>query len=429
MTQENHAAASRNGKTKIVFVADNRNRENWGCRATSIALKDIIKEQCEISYTIYGDITGWYAPVHFYRNTLKTRLYSILYRSSGLAKNIFRLFDAADIIRSTVDKSYSLYQKAIKKNRSLQEIDEKIKQADAMVVNGEGTFIFSTPNRYDTIMYLLLIKVAQSYGKRTYCLNAMFSDYPNSPRNLSVINEAKEILGSCTFVTARDPISLRYCKENITDHVKYVPDALFTWNKFGNYQNVLKDYPLTIMGFPEKENKWMDFKEPYLCLSGSSLAARYPQKAYKAYCILAERLNERMRTVVVSTCSGDKFLQNVAEKLNLPYVSVNSNILTGMALLSNARAFVSGRWHPSILASIGGTPCVFMGSNSHKTLAIQKMLNYEKQIEYNAIPSKEEINDILEDTVRVISQGEILRDKIKTVACGLAQKAYEGNKL
>lgn len=429
MIQENHAAALRKENTKVIFVADNRNRENWGCRATSIALKDIIKEQCEIIYTIYGDITGWYNPIKFHKNGFKTKLYTMLYKSSDFIKNIFRLFDAADIIRLTVEKSYLQYQKAIKKNRYLQEIDENIKQADAMVVNGEGTFIFSTPNRYDTIMYLLLLKVAQTYGKRTYCLNAMFSDYPNSSRNYSVINEAKDILGSCTLVTARDPISLRYCKENITNHVKYVPDALFTWNKFESYLNVLKDYPLTIMGFPESENKWLDFKEPYICLSGSSLAARYPKKAYNAYRLLAEKLNKKIRTVVVSTCSGDKFLQDVAEDQNLPYVSVNSNILTGMALLSNAKAFVSGRWHPSILASIGGTPCILMGSNSHKTLAIQKMLNYDKQFEYNAIPSKKEIDAILEDTMHVISQGEILRKKIKTTACELAEHAYEGNKL
>ena len=45
---------------KIVFLADNRVRPNYGCRGTSMALCDMISESNEVIYTIYGYITGYY---------------------------------------------------------------------------------------------------------------------------------------------------------------------------------------------------------------------------------------------------------------------------------------------------------------------------------------------------------------------------------
>ena len=43
---------------KIVYVGDNRHRGNFGCRATSTALSQIISEENEIVGRIYGDYTN-----------------------------------------------------------------------------------------------------------------------------------------------------------------------------------------------------------------------------------------------------------------------------------------------------------------------------------------------------------------------------------
>ena len=154
---------------KILFVADNRTRENWGCRATSIALKDIVKQNHNIIYTIYGDITGSYNPLLMHqKDTLLCKIYSSLYNRLSIVRKISKMLDTANIIRETTEKSLCLYRRAVRNIPIYQEIDKNIREADAVVVNGEGTFIFSTPERYDTIVYLLLLKVAQIYGKKTY---------------------------------------------------------------------------------------------------------------------------------------------------------------------------------------------------------------------------------------------------------------------
>lgn len=92
-------------------------------------------------------------------------------------------------------------------------------------------------------------------------------------------------------------------------------------------------------------------------------------------------------------------------------------------ILANARAFVSGRYHPAILASLGGTPCVFMASNSHKTKSLQELLKYENVVEYPVLPSDEEIMSIVQDTSIVIQGGDETRDKIRNRAKELCDNA------
>lgn len=415
---------------KILFVADNRTRENWGCRATSIALKDIVKQNHNIIYTIYGDITGSYNPLLMHqKDTLLCKIYSSLYNRLSIVRKISKMLDTANIIRETTEKSLCLYRRAVRNIPIYQEIDKNIREADAVVVNGEGTFIFSTPERYDTIVYLLLLKVAQIYGKKTYCLNAMFSDSPTSEQNKIILDETKKILMNCTQVTARDPLSYAYCKKYITQSVEYVPDALFSWNQYLSYLNLIYDYPFSVLPFPEMENSWINYNSPYICLSGSSLAAKNQAEAKKAYKDLALALQKIGKVIIVSTCSGDAFLKDIAVETGMPYLPAHINIFAGLSLLSNAAVFVSGRWHPSILASIGGTPCVFLGSNSHKTMAIQNMLEYHNPKEYAAIPSQSEISSIVEDAVLLLSHGDVLRLKIKNKVKLLAEKAVVGYKI
>ena len=43
---------------KIVYVGDNRNRGNFGCRATSTALSQLIEKDNVIVGTVYGKYTN-----------------------------------------------------------------------------------------------------------------------------------------------------------------------------------------------------------------------------------------------------------------------------------------------------------------------------------------------------------------------------------
>jgi polysaccharide pyruvyl transferase WcaK-like protein len=126
------------------------------------------------------------------------------------------------------------------------------------------------------------------------------------------------------------------------------------------------------------------------------------------------------------TCVGDSFLDDVAKETDTPILPLNMAILTGAIVLANAELMISGRFHPSILASLGGTPCIFLGSNSHKTKSLQAMLDYEKPKEYSAIPNQHDIESILLDAKYILANKKKIREKI----CNTVRlRAAEANEL
>ena len=134
------------------------------------------------------------------------------------------------------------------------------------------------------------------------------------------------------------------------------------------------------------------------------------------YVKLVTALKTKYKVVIVQTCGGEEFLNEVARLTNTKITSNQTNILFGMSVLANAQCYVSGRWHPSILASIGGTPCVMLSSNSHKSAAIYRELKYNETGShvYPNPPSDEDIRLIVEKVDYSIKN--ISRDKIREVA-------------
>ena len=116
---------------------------------------------------------------------------------------------------------------------------------------------------------------------------------------------------------------------------------------------------------------------------------------------------------------------DVAKKTSTPIITVDTPILTAGKILANATVYITGRYHPSILASLGGTPCVFMGSNSHKNYSLQETLGYENPHEYNAIPDDNEIKKILNETRIILSEGKERRIKLQETTKELSEFAKE----
>jgi ADP-heptose:LPS heptosyltransferase len=168
------------------------------------------------------------------------------------------------------------------------------------------------------------------------------------------------------------------------------------------------------------------FDEPYICVTGGSRAAFTPQKAFEGYCELVERLRELDPPVyLVPTCGGDRFLHDVAEETNTPIIPGEVPILMGGAILANARLFVTGRYHPSIMAAAGGTPCVFLGADSHKTRSLQRMLGYDDPHVFSAIPTPDEHDDLLARGRELLDGGQPVRDRIQREAEARAEETAE----
>ena len=203
----------------------------------------------------------------------------------------------------------------------------------------------------------------------------------------------------------------------------YCPDALFSWFDFyaselNKLENLLLNYQYCCVFDGITENI-IDFTKRYILMSGNSYAGKSPGKVERSFTILASRLREMsqlygLQFYLIECCKRDNILRQISKRLKIPFIPVETNIRLAGYILGKAECFISGRYHPSIMASLGGTPCVFMGSNSHKMNSLQQVLGIpeDEQITFNALRDSDETEMIVRETEKCLRKS---RDEIKMI--------------
>lgn len=418
---------------KIVYVGDNRNRGNYGCRATSTALSQLISENNEI----VGRITGRYNMFDlgnlFYISFLPTWFYILVSKIPGWnkvgrlwnkvickvlrRKYYYSAFDFVGIDPKTTRRNLL---KCIKANKTIQEFDLRNYDFDTLIVNGEGSFIFANPPWRESLVIAMLMDWAQEMGKDVFFLNAMLSDDPNFPHNEKTIKMFKPILEKCERVSVRENVSFEYCKKFFPGaNVKLIPDALFTWYDLINDGHIVTNGKYYMPHVEESDEfyKNYDFTEPYICVAGSSSyqIGANQELAIQSYSNLVEKIKTEfgLKVYIMQVCEGDAFLKVVGKITSTSVIPLTMPIVSAGKILANASLFISGRYHPAILASLGGTPCVLMGSNSHKTISLQELLQYDNPHEYEVLPDINECTEIIKEARRKYNRGIFERNRIK----------------
>lgn len=428
---------------KILYVGDNRNRGNYGCRATSTALSMLVGEKHEIvgrvtgRYTHYdtGDLFFYkYFPCWVYKklgkfkrwNYLRPMAHKILFFAHY--KNYY--FGSCDFISLDMENSIKNLKKCLPANPQLKEFDIESYDFDAMVVNGEGSFIFSTPPWRESLVITMCIYWAQKLNKKVYFMNAMFSDMPGSIRNQKTLNLVNNVLSKCEVVVTRESTSFEYVKKNLPNiNPVLIPDALFSWYKLINDEHKVENGKYYIAHSAECDESYynQDFTDPYILISGSSspLIGRNPSEAVNSYCNLVKKVKSvyKGNVYLIQVCEGDSFLQEVSKNTNTPLVALETPLLAVAKILANAEVFISGRYHPAIMATQGGTPCVFMSSNSHKTKSLQNLLHYKDDNEFNVIPQEEDIEQMVGIAMKYVNKQKEIRVTIKNRAYELYHEA------
>lgn len=287
---------------------------------------------------------------------------------------------------------------------------ELLENADVMIINGEGSMIFTRQPRREQRFHLALMQLALTQGVPYMYVNALASDPPTEPRNERMYAESVRLLRSALRVTARDPESQSYFASMARDVPStYVPDAVFSWYSRLNDPRLRGHLaaPELLKPFhphPDLLGEWR-FDAPYLCVGGSSEAAKEPARARESYGALARRMKAiGLPVYVTASCSGDAFLEEVARDVGLPLVPATTNVWAASGILANAAAVVTGRYHPTILAGLGGVPCVLLGADSHKTTSVQKMLGYPEIKTFPVFPDASSIEAIARQVERVLEE-------------------------
>jgi hypothetical protein len=422
---------------KLLFVADNSTEQNWGCRATSFALRRMVASRHEITGTITRALLK--SPLTVPRAGA-TRAHAELVRrlrrprvgrTPVLGGLVFGAIDTLGVIHPPTHDSEAdaaLLWDLRDRSPKARAIVERIEACDGIVVNGEGEMIFSSPARPTLLQTLAICALAKQRGKPVFYLNGMISRAPDGTALSETVASAARVLDGAV-VSVRDARS-QATAVDLLPALKpaFHADALFTWyRQFAHAADDRYDPSALIAAFDRTGTpRPRPTDQPYLAISGSSLAARNQRAAADAYTLLAERLKTvGLPVLLVATCGGDDFLGVVARRTGLPFLPAATPILAGAAVMANARLLVSGRWHPSIMAALGGTPSVFLGSNSHKTFSLQELLDYPAPREFAAIPAAPDVETILAAARQTLAEGIDRRRAIAAAAARLDESARD----
>jgi len=306
-------------------------------------------------------------------------------------------------------------------------IIESIETCDMMVINGEGDLILNR-QRHTMRFLFALIELCAYMNTPVAFVNAMVSQCPQAGRDKEMVRLTRETLGKCVLITLRDPASHALLAEIAPDvEATMLPDALFTWREVSDIgiSEVLK-YPDSLFHYPlDRRPTRLSFGKPYVLLAGSSVFSRnQPDRLVENYVSLYRDIKQAtgLRPILMQPCPGDKHLLHVAQIVDDDLIPVTVPTIMAGALLANAAALVSGRFHPSVMASTGGTPIVAMNSNSHKMFSLQSLLEYPNPQEFDANPDSNMRRGIC-DRLNEYLHNESMRAAIKHRASQLALDA------
>ena len=420
---------SAKAQIKLLFVGDNRTSPNWG-RGASIALNQMLSEFFDVIGSVPGDLFDLSLAEAGFVGTLLPARYYRFFRYAWQRRSrrpyswymqLESLFGAKDFVSEDPAVSVDNLLAHRNQHRVLARIYDQASKAQVLVVDGDGDIIFSTPPRRQTLFLLAMIELGLRLKKPVFLVNSMISDCPTSGRNAVTVSSARRLFAQCRAVSLRDLESLEYILREMPEtYASFIPDSLFGW--YSRYESRDSRPPLDgdfLLPFPEREELWgkLDFSEPYICVGGGASAASQREKAIPAYVRLVRALKELgFRVYLTENDTPDSFLHKVAEETSVGIIPVDAPILLCGAVLAHARLFISGRYHPSIFAALGGTPCIFLGSHAHKMQSISRLLEYEAYREFSGVPGESEIAEIAMLARDYLAQGDTLRARIKRVA-------------
>lgn len=421
---------------RVLLVSDNRDNANWGSRATTMALLELMAAAglSPSDRVLDGEVRSRVAladgPVagRLLRRPALARLAGAGLARGGRTRLSLERLGVRDAVSDDPAETVRRWRRSGRE--PLAEWIARVERADAVVVNGEGSMIFTTPSRLEQRFHLAVMQLAHEADVPFAYVNALVADPANGPRNAATVAATQRLLPQASLVTTRDPWSQAFLHEVAPEVASvYVPDSVFAWKgRLGRGRDLLArpEYLTPFHDRPDRLGTW-DFQRPYICVGGSSEAAKEPKRAAASYQRLLQALPELGYPVVVTVSStGDAFLEELAHELGLPLVPADTNVMVATEILAHAELVVTGRYHPAILAGLGGVPGVLLGADSHKTASVQQMLGYPDIHVFAEQPTAADVSAILQRARRVLAERQRWQEAIETA---LALRAAEARRL
>ncbi|MEZ4386113.1 MAG: polysaccharide pyruvyl transferase family protein [Candidatus Krumholzibacteriia bacterium] len=426
----------------FLLVGDNRSNTNWGGRSASLALLALARERLGAGESVTGAelLLG---PAGY---GVRSRLLppSQLPRARALAAgrvanpllrglwSLDRALGGGDFLTDDPEESVRNLLARRSQDPGLHRLHEQVSRADVVVVNGEGDVVFSRPVRRQVRFFAMVVHLARRLGKPVAFVNTMLADCARTGRDRRAFAATRAALELCDLVTVRDAQSLRIATGEMgLNDCRLIPDTLFTW--YGVQQDARRQLPRNgdfVIPHPELDRYLgrLDLDGGYVCVGGNSLVTQPGQAApiaaaYRRICAGLKALG--LPVVVVISDGRDSFLEEIAGELDLATIPLQTPIYLAAAIVGRARLLVSGRYHPTIMAALGGTPCLYLATGSHKLHSLAAGLEDGDQEIFPPAPDPDDVGRLCDLARDRLAAGQTLRDRIAATAARRADEAAE----
>lgn len=430
----------------FLLVGDNRSNVNWGGRADSLALYSLLGETLGRGQGVLGSEMSITAAEYGFQSRLFPPQRQQLARSLALRRTrnpavagvrwLDRVLGAGDFLTGDPVRSVRNLHRSRHRDPGLQDLYGRVAAAETVVINGEGDVVFSRPVRRQIRFFAAIVELARQLDKRVVFVNTILADCTQTGRDPEAFAVVTTAMAASHLVTVRDRHSLAIARQDMgLADVRLVPDALFHW--YGIQQRARAQLPADgefVVPPPEPDShpQRLDLAGDYICVGGNSLATTPGARTelVAAYTRLCAGLRELGYPVYLVVADGrDRFLETVARDLGLAVVPVGTPIHFAAAILGKARLLVSGRYHPTIMAALGGTPCVFLATGTHKMQSLAETLERGAEQVFSASPSAEEVVRICSRASSLIAGGDSIRLPISNTASVRAKEAGQLGRL
>ncbi len=318
------------GYSRILVLMDNREDENWGSQASTSALFGLLGEKFP-GAEIRGVPRSAARPSGF----VVRRLAELNWR--GLASGSSRGPAARGLARALTQTWASDYD-----------------WAELVVVNGEGTL---HPQRQTRRWLAAIAAARRRAAKPLWIVNASisFAGSPDRP-------EFERFLRSPEFVAVREPVTFRELASLGFDPVQAADCAFLTdTSRPPDVDPILSRLGVT---------------PPFGVVTGSAAIREWRRGEQRR--VVSHLLSRGLGVLVAASSVQDR--KNFAElDLGVPLLTERDiGYLELTAVQSRAEILVGGRFHPTILAALVGTPFVAVTSNIHKMEGLMEMLRCEE---------------------------------------------------
>jgi polysaccharide pyruvyl transferase WcaK-like protein len=417
---------------KIFLINDTSDSHNWGCRATTRALRRMItagggrithalgvirmmKEERFVP-SMGGRVFERTAFGVTSRLPLGRRTATAV-ATRALHGRVGRLYGAGDTVPESLDQ-FPIFARYILEGLIYRDEREALEACDAVVINGEGS-IYDRQRKGR--MMLFLAYLAKRYFNKPCILVNHTADL-HDPIMAEMAAAVYPLLDDVVF---REPISAEQCRSILPDAAaRFAPDAAFSyrpaersaWSEMTARTGYFSVWPDDADSFEPAR--------PYVCVGASSIYLRPDRPAYDplpAYIALCCRLRKEFGQVVLTApCETDQtIMRHVARDLGFPLIGLNTPTQQVVDILGNATLYISGRWHPSILALTGGTPVVVMTANTHKTAGLLRLIGLDAPV-FDALRLEHQTDEVVRLAQHYVAQGDSLRDRLRNRAGDLS---------